>query len=293
MCVPPFFSRKFNRNCTWSSTLFNTDGLIRLHSRRIFALRSSMEATRVAYTFYFKWPNRRTHKESNQVNEVATQLALPFQSNFRASYFPNTFSPEMNNVQAHHPVEKWNRLLSTLNVGKHTELTRFCSSCCSNFDLGRSTEQIAFSFEISHNTIILGLCENVCRPSTWRSVPQILTFCVLTDRLSGKCTHRKKTIFSKYTDIPSCSFWQWRAKITLFLVSVLVIPWRFCILYGYKNKHFRKTRCIVDRGMFSRDSACLILRRGFFPNNDHMFSISPSFIRGLLLSPLCAIFPAA
>ena len=79
--------------------------------------------------------------------------------------------------------------------------------------------------------------------------------------------------------------------MTLFLLSVLVIPWKFCILYGSKNKHFRKTRCIVDRGMFSRDSACLILRRGLFSNNDRTFLISPSLIRGLPL-PLCAIFPA-
>ena len=73
---------------------------------------------------------------------------------------------------------------------------------------------------------------------------------------------------------------------------MLVILWRFCILYGYKNKYFRKTSCIVIRGMFSRDSACLILRRRLFSNNDRTFSISPSLIRGLPLPPLCAIFPA-
>ena len=44
--------------------------------------------------------------------------------------------------------------------------------------------------------------------------------------------------------------------------------------------------------MLSRDSACLILRRGLFSNNDRKFSISPSLIRGLRLPPLRAIFPA-
>ena len=63
-------------------------------------------------------------------------------------------------------------------------------------------------------------------------------------------------------------------------------------MYGYKTKHFRETRCIVDRGMFSRDSASLILRRGLFSNNDRTFAISPSLIRSLPLPPLCAIFPA-
>ena len=58
------------------------------------------------------------------------------------------------------------------------------------------------------------------------------------------------------------------------------------------QKNFRKTRCIVDRGMFSRDSACLILRRGLFSNNDRTFSISPSLIRGLPLPPPYAMFPA-
>ena len=35
------------------------DGLIRLHSRLILSLRSSIEATGVAYTLSFKWPNRK------------------------------------------------------------------------------------------------------------------------------------------------------------------------------------------------------------------------------------------
>ena len=48
----------------------------------------------------------------------------------------------------------------------------------------------------------------------------------------------------------------------------------------------------MDRGTFSRDSACLILRRGLFSNNDRTLSISPLLIRGLPLPPLCAIFPA-
>ena len=81
-------------------------------------------------------------------------------------------------------------------------------------------------------------------------------------------------------------------KDNAFLLSVLVIIWRFCILYGYINKHFRKTRCIVDRGKFSRDSACLTLKRGLFSNNDRTFSISPLLIRRLPLPHLCAILPA-
>ena len=141
MCAPALFSRTFNRNCTLSQTLFNTDGLICLHSCLILSLRYSMETKRVAYTFSFKWPTEKNHKESNQVNEVATLLALPFQFNFRVSYCPNTFSSEMNNVQAHHPGEKCNQLLSTLNVGRHIELTCFCSSHRSHFDLGRSIGQ--------------------------------------------------------------------------------------------------------------------------------------------------------
>ena len=138
MCAPPLFSRTFNRNCTLSQTDFNTDGLICLHSRLILSFRSSMEATGVAYTFSFMWPHRKNHKESNQVNESATLLTIRFQSNFRASYCPNTLSHETNNVQAQHPGEKCNRLLSTLNVGRHIELSCFCNSRRSHFDLGRS-----------------------------------------------------------------------------------------------------------------------------------------------------------
>ena len=140
--------------------------------------------------------------------------------------------------------------------------------------------------------MMLRLCENVCRPSTGRSLPQILTFCMLIDPLKRKMHSSEKTIFDKYSYMPLCWFWQWRAKITLFLLSVLVIQCRFWILYGYKNKHFRKTRSIVDRGMFSRNSSCLILRRGFFSNNYRTFSISPPLVRGPPLPPLCVIFPA-
>ena len=63
-------------------------------------------------------------------------------------------------------------------------------------------------------------------------------------------------------------------------------------MYCYKNKNFRKARCIVDRGMFSWDSAGLILRRGLFSNNGCTFSISPSVIRVLPLPSLRTIFPA-
>ena len=63
-------------------------------------------------------------------------------------------------------------------------------------------------------------------------------------------------------------------------------------LVRYKNKHFRKTRCIVDRSMFGRDSVCLILRRGLLSNDDRTFSISPLLIHGLPLPPLCATFSA-
>ena len=41
--------------------------------------------------------------------------------------------------------------------------------------------------------MILGLFENVCRPSTGRSVPQILTFCVLTDPFKRK-THSSEKL---------------------------------------------------------------------------------------------------
>ena len=44
--------------------------------------------------------------------------------------------------------------------------------------------------------------------------------------------------------------------------------------------------------MFSRNSACLMLKLGLFSNNDRTFSISPSLFRGPPLPPLCAIFPA-
>ena len=58
-CALPLFSTTFNRNCTLSQTLFNTDGLTRLHSRLILSLRPSIKATGVAYTFYFKWHHRK------------------------------------------------------------------------------------------------------------------------------------------------------------------------------------------------------------------------------------------
>ena len=45
--------------------------------------------------------------------------------------------------------------------------------------------------------MMLGLCENVCRPSTGRSVPQILTFCVLIDPFKRKIHSSEKTIFDK------------------------------------------------------------------------------------------------
>ena len=141
MCAPSLLSRTFNRNYILSRTLFNTDGLIRLHSRLIPSLISSMEATGVAYTFSFCGPTEKNHNESNQVNDVATLLSLTFQSNFRAFDCPNTFSHEMNKVQTHHPGKKCDRLLSTLNVGRYIELTYFCSSRRPHFDLGRSMSQ--------------------------------------------------------------------------------------------------------------------------------------------------------
>ena len=236
---------------------------------------------------------QKNHKESNQVNEVAIILALPFQSNFRASYCPNTFSLGINNVEAHHPTEKCNRLLSTLNVGRHIELPCFCSSCRSYFDLRRSMGQSAFLLKFHTRSWRSDYVKMSVAPQLGVLYPQILTFCVFTDPFKRKMHSSEKTIFDKHSDIPSCWFWQWSAKITLFLLPVLVIPWRFRILYGYENKHFRKTRCILDRGIFSRDSAYLILRREFFSNKDRMFSISPSVIRDLPLPPLCAIFPAA
>ena len=75
MCAPPLFSRKLNRNCTLSRTLLNIDGLIRLRFCLIVSLRSSMEATEVSYTFSLNWPERKNHKESIQLNDVATLLA--------------------------------------------------------------------------------------------------------------------------------------------------------------------------------------------------------------------------
>ena len=100
-----------------------------------------MEATGVAYTFPFK---RLYSKKSQGVKSGERGghfTGPPFQSNFWAPYCPNTFSREMNNVQAHRPSEKCNRLLSTLNVGRHIQLTCFCSSRPSHFDLGRSIAQ--------------------------------------------------------------------------------------------------------------------------------------------------------
>ena len=40
--------------------------------------------------------------------------------------------------------------------------------------------------------MILGLCENVCRPLTGRFVPQIFTFCVLTDQFKRKMHSSEK-----------------------------------------------------------------------------------------------------
>ena len=144
MCPPPRLSRTFKRNFTLSHTFLKTYGWISLHSRLILLLGSSIESTAVVYAFSFKYTNRKSCKELNQVNELPTQQGHSFQSNFRASSCPNTFSREMNNLQAHHPDEKYNWLLSKLNVGRHIELICFCSSRRSHFDLGRSMGQYLF-----------------------------------------------------------------------------------------------------------------------------------------------------
>ena len=194
MYAPRLLSRTFNRNCTLSQTLFNTSGLIILHSRLVLSSRSFLEATGVAHTFSFKWLHKKNHKESNQVNEVATRLA-PFQSNFRASYRPNTFSHEMNNMQAHHPGEKCNRLLSTLNVGRHVELTCFCSSRRWHFKFGRSMGRWPFLLNI-HTT---PWCSEYVKMFVMLQLgvlySKFLHFVCWQTCLSGKCAHRKSHLW--------------------------------------------------------------------------------------------------
>ena len=102
----------------------------------------------------------------------------------------------------------------------------------------------------------------------------------------------EKTIIHKYSDIPSDWFWQCRTQFIRISMSEFVIPCRFCILYGWNCKQLRTIRCIVDRDMFNRDSACLILRRGLFSNNKCRSSTFWSLTRGLPLPPMCSIFPS-
>ena len=68
--------------------------------------------------------------------------------------------------------------------------------------------------------MMLRLCENVCRPLTGRSIPQILRFRVLTDSFRRIMHSSEKPYIDKYLDITLCWFWQWSAKIILFLLSV-------------------------------------------------------------------------
>ena len=72
-----------------------------------FTLKLCHQSVLVAYTSpLLSSPTKKYQKQSNQENEVATLLALTFQSNFRAFYCPSMFSHEMNNVQTHHPDER-------------------------------------------------------------------------------------------------------------------------------------------------------------------------------------------
>ena len=79
----------------------------------------------------------------------------------------------------------------------------------------------------------------------------------------------------------------------LFLLSDLIIPCRFCSLYGRKNKRFSKIRCIVDIDILRSGLASLILRRALFSDKHRKLSIDSPRIRGLLLPPPCDKFSVA
>ena len=59
----------------------------------------------IVYLF-FSVADRKKSQEVKSGERGGHSTGLHFQSNFRVSYCPNTFSHEMNNVQAHQPGEK-------------------------------------------------------------------------------------------------------------------------------------------------------------------------------------------
>ena len=106
MHLPLRFSRTFKRNFTLFQTFLKTDYRIRPHSRLILLLISSVESTIVVYTFSLKSPRRKSHKELSLVKELATQKVHLYQSTSEASYCPNVFSRDENNLLKQHPDEK-------------------------------------------------------------------------------------------------------------------------------------------------------------------------------------------
>ena len=190
MCAPPLFSRTCNRNCTLSQTLFNADGLIRLHSRLTLCIRSFMEATGVAYTVSLSGPTEKITR--SQIRWKRWQLHCP-------SPFNPISGPLIVQRRSHtrwiicrrHPGEKCNRLLPTLSVGRHFKLTCFCSARRSHFDLGRSMDQKPFLLKY-HTT---PWCSDYAKMSVVLQLgvlyPKLLHFVCLQTRLGGKCTHRK------------------------------------------------------------------------------------------------------
>ena len=83
----------------------------------------------------------KVHKELNQVNELATQQGHRCQSSSQASYCPNIFSRDENNVLEHRPGGECSRLVKMLIGETPSELACFGSFLRSNFRFQKNKGQ--------------------------------------------------------------------------------------------------------------------------------------------------------
>ena len=143
-----------------------------------------------------------------------------------------------------------------------------------------------FSFPIEHHTITLGISINDWLPSVGRSVPQILTFYLLSEPFKRKMYSSEKTIFERYSVCPSGWFWQCWENWGRLIWSLFWRPWKFCSLYEYMNKHFRKMRCMVAVKMSKAEALSLLLSWGCSWNIYRTCYSVFSLVRGLPLPPL-------
>ena len=138
MCPPTLFPRTFKRNWTFSRIFFKTDGLIRLRSRLILFLRSSIYSIGVACTFSFMClPRKKLHvAKSGERSGHPTFPPLP--THFRTPRCTNSAQHERNNERKHHPGESFSPLFQMKSGEMHNEFACFGSFHRSRFRLRKN-----------------------------------------------------------------------------------------------------------------------------------------------------------